>query len=68
VRQLTAAKVRLDSGKSVLFTASAQSIDRFDRLPRARCDLSLPKPPEGAIVASQLPGIRGMSDDIEAGS
>jgi hypothetical protein len=24
-------------------------------------DLSLPKPPKGAIVASQLPGIRGMS-------
>jgi hypothetical protein len=54
--------MRAAAGKAARFTASAHSIDRFDRLLCTRCVIySLPKPPKGVIVASQLPGIRGMS-------
>jgi hypothetical protein len=58
VRQATAVEVRLDAGKPARFAASAQSIDRFDRLRRKRGAIYL----VGAIVASQLAGIRRMSD------
>jgi len=48
--------------KPARFAASAQSIDRFDRLLRTRCVIyRCQKAPEGMIAASQLPGIRGMS-------
>jgi hypothetical protein len=48
VRQSTAAEVPLDAGKSVRLTASAQSIDRFDRLLRARCAIyRCPSRPKG---------------------
>jgi hypothetical protein len=36
VRQATAVEVRLDAGKPARFAASAQSIDRFERLRRKR--------------------------------
>jgi hypothetical protein len=50
VRQATAAEVRLDAGKSARFAASAQSIDRFDRLLRTRCAIyRLPSCPKGRL-------------------
>ncbi len=41
-------EVRLDAGKAARFTASAQSIDRFDRLLRTRCAIyRCPSRPKG---------------------
>jgi hypothetical protein len=56
MRQTTAAEVRLDATTAERFTASAQSSDRFHRLPRTLArHLPLPETPEGAILN------RGMS-------
>src|ERR1700719_1424772 len=56
------AELRLDLGRGERFSASARSTGGFDRLLPTRRDLPLPKTPGGAILAPQLPGIRGMSD------
>jgi hypothetical protein len=62
MRQATTAEVRLDIGKAARFNASVQSTGGFDRLlPHTERDLLLAKTPKGTILASQRPGIRGMS-------
>jgi hypothetical protein len=62
MRQTTTAEVRLDPGTPGRFSALAQLVGGFDRLPRARrAILPLPKTPEGTISGSLPPGIRGMS-------
>jgi hypothetical protein len=55
VRQTTPAELRLDAGKSARITASAQSIDRFDRLHARMRDLSLSKPPKRATRPHNRP-------------
>jgi hypothetical protein len=58
--------VRLDAGKAARFNVSTQSTGGFDRLlPHTERDLPLPKTPKGEILATQRPGIRGMSDKAE---
>jgi hypothetical protein len=48
---------------SALFTASVRSTAKFDRLLRRMVrDILLPRTLEEAILASNPPGIRGMSD------
>jgi hypothetical protein len=47
VRQATADAVRLDARKPARFAASAQSIDRFDRLRRTRCAIYLAQAARG---------------------
>jgi hypothetical protein len=65
LQSLTTAEVRADEGKATDYSAPAHSTGWFDRLLRTRraftARLLLPKTPEGAILASQRPGIRGMS-------
>ena len=56
MRQATTGEVRLDAG------------DGFDRLLRTTVrHLPLPKTPEGATMATNDPGIRGMSDQPAQG-
>ena len=43
------------------FSASAQSVGGFNRLPWPSSDPTLPRMPEGVIMTSQAPSIRGMS-------
>jgi len=62
VRQTTAAEVRLDAGKAPRFNVSTQFNWRFRHLlPHTERDLQLPRTLKETILASQRPGIRGMS-------
>jgi hypothetical protein len=61
-------EVRLDERKAARRSASAQSTGGFDRLLRTTVrHLPLPKAPEGATMATNDPGIRGMSDQPAQG-
>ena|SRR5712692_2183315 len=65
MRQTTTAEVRLDAGKAARFNVSAQSTGGFDRLlSHTERGLPLPKTPKGTILASQRPGIWGMSAKV----
>ena len=59
VRQATTVEVRLDAGKGARFIASAQSIAGSTVCYARDARLSLPKPPEGAIVALATAGKSG---------
>jgi hypothetical protein len=61
MRAMTTGEVCLEAGRAERFTATAQSLDGFDRLPCPASDPTLPRMLEGVIMTSQPPGIRRMS-------
>jgi hypothetical protein len=62
MRQTMTVEARPDEDKTTGYNASAQPPGWFDRLLQPwYAILPLPKTPEGTILASQPPGIGGMS-------
>jgi hypothetical protein len=65
MRRATTAVVRADAGGATRFSASVRSTGDFAHLPRTRHAICrLLNTPEGTSMASQRPGIRGMSDKV----
>jgi hypothetical protein len=65
LREATATEeVRLNAARSALFTASGSTVEFDGLLRRVVRDIPLPRPLEGAILASNPPVIRGISVNL----